>query len=1096
MCELQQENDRLRAELAQLRQFQEPLQKRNLWLTTIAEVSNLLLRSRDYQSVLPEVVRLLGEAVGSDRCGIGQNLIHPILDKPAIRIAPEWEWCKNEVLPSEEFSPHSDRLFLREIDAPYIDLKLSQGKVINCFVADLPEPDRSLLASQGNVAELFVPIWVNHENWGYINFDNCSNQQLYDEAEIAILEIAANSIAAAIERQAKEQALQAAQQERNRLLSTVAQISNQLLRSRDYRSFLPEVVRLLGEVVGSDRCCISGDTAESTAEHIVVEILTEWCRTGILGTLDSNPEMKYWMLRENFAVIRERLYQGETTNFLIADLPEPTRSIFTAQGNTSMLVVPIMVQGVHWGEIGFDNCGEPRLYDEAEIAILKIAADSIAAAIERQTKDDELRKSEALYRSLFEISNEGIWRWAVDQPLPMQLSIEEQVQFVYQHLYFAQSNDAFAQMYGFDRAEAIVGLRLSDAFVADSDKNLAFIRAWIESGYSMQSLETEEISATGEKRHFLNSIISFIENDRVTGGWGTQIDITELRAAQSALLQAEQAKSQELESLNAELQQTLDDLAKSEQRFRVLFEMSSEGFYYVEAEPPIPIDLSIEEQCKLFHHNLKVVEANPAFISMYGANSFEEIAGMGNSDCHIENSETNRAFIRTLIESNYRGSNIETEEVDRHGRSRYFLNNCFGTIEDNYFIGGWGTQLDITELRLAQQALLQAEQNRVAELAKTNQALKNSLDRLAANPDLNSFLGQVLLEITQQLQIDLGYLFFYHSAEQTLELHILVTPEHTQFKSELEENHPFSKLFTLEELPIWNTLLQTRKPFVITRDNAAQSVFQGTLEWQEREADHQSGINLLLTLKEEPIGLLSLVSTKDNFTPEDLELAQALAQQATLAIQLTRLAEEAKQSALFEERNRMASEIHDVLAQAFTGISVQLELAQYLIHQNPTEVEQILDRISKLAQTGLTEARRSVWSIYPTDEDYADLAQKLSDCLQHLTNGTSLQTDILLSGEVYPLSAFVGKNLLRIGQEAITNSLKHAHATRLWVELLYTPHQITLRVGDDGCGFSPHNQTEGFGLIGISERVDRIQGHLKITTQVNEGTEIFVQVQT
>lgn len=88
-------------------------------------------------------------------------------------------------------------------------------------------------------------------------------------------------------------------------------------------------------------------------------------------------------------------------------MPHP----FTAQGNTAELFVPILLDHQLWGYIAFDNCGEPRLYDEAEIAILKVSADSIAAAIERQAQDDALRESEYRYRTLFELSSEDIYRF-------------------------------------------------------------------------------------------------------------------------------------------------------------------------------------------------------------------------------------------------------------------------------------------------------------------------------------------------------------------------------------------------------------------------------------------------------------------------------------------------------------------------------------------------------------------------------------------------------------------------------------------------------------------------------------------------------------
>jgi|GEM_PF-2405282 len=176
-------------------------QERALLLGRVAESANLLLRSTDYTTVLPEVVKLLGEAVKCDRLGIGQDLIPPPGDKPTVRIRPEWEWCSTDTLPSTVFSPSQDQCFFWE-DAPYIAEKLSKGQVVNSRIADLPEPDRNLMAAQGNKAELYVPIWVDLRFWGFISFDNCSEPRLFDDAEIAILQIAAESIAAAIARQA------------------------------------------------------------------------------------------------------------------------------------------------------------------------------------------------------------------------------------------------------------------------------------------------------------------------------------------------------------------------------------------------------------------------------------------------------------------------------------------------------------------------------------------------------------------------------------------------------------------------------------------------------------------------------------------------------------------------------------------------------------------------------------------------------------------------------------------------------------------------------------------------------------------------------
>jgi transcriptional regulator with GAF, ATPase, and Fis domain len=198
-------------------------------------------------------------------------------------------------------------------------------------------------------------------------------------------------------------AQQAFAQERAQLLRTIAQVANLLLKSPDYTAVLPDVVRRLGEAVGSDRCAIVTAQSYPLLLHSPIAFAAEWCSENVLRSADSTPDV-FSMSWQNFPELHECLLLEKSANYLVTDLSEPNRSLFVRQGVSSIVYLPIIVNGQPWGQIGFDNCGEPRLFEEAEIAILKVAADSIAAAIARQQKDEALQKSEALYRSLFEIS--------------------------------------------------------------------------------------------------------------------------------------------------------------------------------------------------------------------------------------------------------------------------------------------------------------------------------------------------------------------------------------------------------------------------------------------------------------------------------------------------------------------------------------------------------------------------------------------------------------------------------------------------------------------------------------------------------------------
>ncbi|MEO1342263.1 MAG: GAF domain-containing protein, partial [Cyanobacteria bacterium J06635_13] len=363
--------------------------------------------------------------------------------------------------------------------------------------------------------------------------------------------------------------------ERTSLLQASAKVANLLLRASDYTRVLPDVVRLLGEAVESDRCAIMQDIGlHPTLNKPAVRICTEWCRLGVSTSLKLTPPPEQAYLWDDVPEAYKTLSRGQVFNKLVADIKEPGRNLLQAQGNTSCLFVPILVEGNLWGLFSFDNCGEPKLYDDAEIAILQVAAETMAAAIARQTKDEELRESEHRYRTLFELSSEGILRFGYHQPIPLSLSVDEQLELCYQSVYIAEANDAYAKMFEYEKAKDMIGLTLNDVHDRNSEVTQITMREWIENRYTCDQLETIEFDRHGRKRYFLNSSVSTIEDDCVTSTWVSQVDITELREAQQALLEAEQerclrlaSQSQQLAHLNTQLQQTL---VRLEERDRIL----------------------------------------------------------------------------------------------------------------------------------------------------------------------------------------------------------------------------------------------------------------------------------------------------------------------------------------------------------------------------------------------------------------------------------------------------------------------------------------------------------------------------------------------
>ena len=202
----------------------------------------------------------------------------------------------------------------------------------------------------------------------------------------------------------------------------------------------------------------------------------------------------------------------------------------------------------------------------------------------------------------------------------------------------------------------------------------------------------------------------------------------------------------------------------------------------------------------------------------------------------------------------------------------------------------------------------------------------------------------------------------------------------------------------------------------------------------------------------------------------------------------------AEEASILEERNRMAREIHDTLAQSFTGILLQVGAATQVLADDLEATQAHLEMINELARTGLAEARRSVAALRPQLLEDGSLHSALYRLVTQMR--AAADTDIIyeIKGTAYPMPAEIENNLLRIGQEALTNAIKYADACEVRVELEYENTQCILHVKDDGLGFGVGSipPVGGFGLLGMSERAEHIGAQLTIQSQPGQGTEIVV----
>jgi signal transduction histidine kinase len=386
-----------------------------------------------------------------------------------------------------------------------------------------------------------------------------------------------------------------------------------------------------------------------------------------------------------------------------------------------------------------------------------------------------------------------------------------------------------------------------------------------------------------------------------------------------------------------------------------------------------------------------------------------------------------------------------------------------------------------------------AAEERVAELAKANASIRGNLERLASEPDLQSFTRHLLREATRQLDAAGGTVILLKDTLQ--EWRIVAYVKDGEIA---EPDFPVS--VRRDQAGFDKRLRAQRVPVYLDLDVAedAECVWPGTLD-SKREDRLRRIFVLPLVFGERTMGCISLAFRhKDDISPQATELLVALGQQATLAIELTRLAHAGKTAAVLVERNRIGQEIHDGLAQAFTGILMQLGAAEEMKGcTRGSSLAVVLGRIRDLAKEGLTEARRSVLALRPEETRRGSLTLALTQLAERSTVSGRVTCTFEGGAIATGLPPEHEHALLRIAQEAVSNAVRHAHPTTVRIVLKEEPAHWELAVIDDGSGMEEGPErcaNRGFGLDNMRERAKAIGGEWRLDSKPGEGTRISVRV--
>jgi len=382
-------------------------------------------------------------------------------------------------------------------------------------------------------------------------------------------------------------------------------------------------------------------------------------------------------------------------------------------------------------------------------------------------------------------------------------------------------------------------------------------------------------------------------------------------------------------------------------------------------------------------------------------------------------------------------------------------------------------------------------EERVVELAKANAVIRGNLERLAGETDLHSFMGHMLLEATRQFDAASGAVVVLKDSLQEWRIVAHVTDGQLGPPPYTNSVPVAGSAFTAQYADL-------REPRYVDVDSETIEYWPGGLA-HRRRLGVVSTVLYPLVFGARSVGFLLLSFRRDARDVHRSELLVALAQQATLAVQLTRLAYSAKEAAVLMERTRIGQEIHDGLAQAFTGILLQLGAVEEFpsCRKRGSELAVTLSRIRDLARDGLAEARRSVMALRLDQTRRAGLELALRQLAERSTVRGGVTCTFEGGGVATGLKPEHEHELLRIAQEALSNAVRHARPHLVRITMTEESAHWVLAVADDGVGMEQgpeHSARQGFGLVSMRQRASAIGGEWQIESEPGHGTRVSVRL--
>jgi PAS domain S-box-containing protein len=1053
-------------DITEQKQTQQALQQRLVSEELVARISSefVNLGPAEIGTGIEHALQAIGQVAGVDRSYVFQ------LSGDGTILDNTHEWC------AEGIQSYIDSLKgLPRAAFPWFVGRLEQLEVVAVpRVANLPpeaSAERAECEREGIQSIILVPLTYRGMLTGFLGFDSVRSERSWGEDTVALLKTTAGIIVNALEHK-RAQAIQAGQRQFLELLAT----------GGDFSETLHSLVRLIEDQWPGMLGLILLLDEDGKHLHIGASVSLPQDYVQSIEGLEIGPMVGSC---GTACCRRERVIVEDTAT-------DPRWD------GLRDLALQYSLRAC-WSEPVFSPSGQlvgtfamyyrqPRSPTEAELRAIEMGAHLVGVATEHRRAEKALRESEGKFRGIIEYANVGI--------------------AIVQDARFRFVNPHFAAMLGYTVEEMLGTEYMGYCTPDERDRIVGYYTRRARGEPAPARYETAMVHKDG-RWVYAEVSAGIIPYGGQQATFVSLRDITEERQAKQALEEAYQTLERRVEERTRELSTLLEvskNLVSRLELEPLLGSILEELKSVVDYEGCMVFGLEGDKLVPRAHRGRmpqeKAMSLRWAVDDPLDRLVFRDREPVLVSDTR-EDSPTARAYresVGELQETLYphirswlgvplivKGQVIGELALD-HSQPDFF------TPAHASFAMAFANQAAVA---IENARLYEAEQSRREEAERRRQVAEGMREILAT---LNSSrtLGEILNYIVDQASHLLcSDAVAIDRLDKQTELSTV------RASRGLDADFAVALGFRVGQGSVAGEALLTRQP-AMTSDLAAR-VAQMELppEWRELAKRFTAQYSAMLAApfftRDGTCGALTLYYQSAHcFSEEEVGRAVTFADQAALAIENARLREQAEEAAAIEERGRLARELHDSVTQSLYSVTMYAEAAARLMTAGQeTSAAEYLRDARNTAQEALREMRLLIYQLRPLVLEEGGLALALQVRLDAVERRGGIQAELHVEGQDRMPWASQGE-LYQIAMEALNNALKHAHARKVQVRLLFEDTLASLEVQDDGVGFEPAAAQEGggLGIPGMTERVLKIGGRLHIASAPGQGTKVVVEVPT